>query len=636
MSWTRTFLAGALLASTGAGCANLMTSRAIDAFAASVAEAKTDDIRQVASERFAQQALRLPEAGDDLKVLNLPTGKLTVLKVEDVSANLKHVTVQVGDSDEQNETVEYHLVRPDGERRWVVDDVFITKNKTGRGEPVTKSVTEQMNLLLTVREFMSAWSAGSREEALDITAPQLREALDRLPPAYLQQLTAGMVEGVNTRSMRPEARIDGERAVVMVSRTGGKLMISLALAEDQWRVTDVASESRDNTPVASVKVMAGALQATARFLNSYAAGDRAGLEAATTPGFYKNSLVAADLSTVPLPVVGLLAARYEYHHHGERVDVVLPQPNMSYMLTLASRNADAGVPGSSLPEYAVEEVTLYEGATSQRKRMSALFTTQATVDLFAEALIARDRARLMVLSTTEFTDRVWNTALDPVLQAVPMPEIEAAEPRVVATVFQGPLAEVTVMQGSRALTYVLKSSRGRMLVDDVLLPVADRSNSLRANLEVLIPVYSFALGAHHHDMELLRRTSGPGLDRMAWTHTHSVPDIGFDLVQHFTLPVQGIRPTSSDHTIVELADATRRTRVMLVREGSQFVVQDVQLSAGEGDGQQVELLQALRQVVAARNTYAGGAVQIPRGQVDPYESGGGVIPASAEVVAPAQ
>lgn len=636
MSWTRTFLAGALLASTGAGCANLMTSRAIDAFAASVAEAKTDDIREVASERFAQQALRLPEAGDDLKVLNLPHGKLTVLKVEDVSANLKHVTVQVGDSEEKNETVEYHLVRTEEERRWVVDDVFITRNKTGRGEPVTKSVTEQMNLLLTVREFMSAWSAGSREEALDITAPQLRESLALLPPAYLQQLTAGMVEGVNSRSMRPEARIDGERAVVMVSRTGGKLMISLALEGEQWRVTDVASESRDNTPVASVKVMAGALQATARFLNSYAAADRAGLEAATTPGFYKNSLVAADLSTVPLPVVGLLAARYEYHHHGERVDVVLPQPNMSYMLTLASRNADAGVPGSSLPEYAVEEVTLYEGATGQRKRMSALFTTQATVDLFAEALIARDRARLMVLSTTEFADRVWNTALDPVLQAVPMPEIEPAEPRVVATVFQGPLAEVTVMQGSRALTYVLKSSRGRMLVDDVLLPVADRSNSLRANLEVLIPVYSFALGAHHHDMELLRRTSGPGLDRMAWTHTHSVPDIGFDLVQHFTLPVQGIRPTSADHTIVELADATRRTRIMLVREGSQFVVQDVQLSAGEGDGQQIELLQALRQVVAARNTYAGGAVQIPRGQVDAYESGGGVIPASAEVVAPAQ
>lgn len=636
MSWTRTFLTGALLASSGAGCANLMTSRAIDAFAASVAEAKTEDIREVASERFAQQALRLPEAGDDLKVLNLPQGKLTVLQVEDVSANLKHVTVQVGDSEEKHDTVEYHLIREPGRRRWVVDDVFITKNKTGRGEPVTKSVTEQMNLLLTVREFVTAWSTGSREETLEITSPELQSSLSPLPPTYLQQVTAAMVEGVNPRSMRPEARIDGERAVVMVSRTGGKLMISLALNENQWRVTDVATESKDGKPVASVKVMAGALQSTTKFLNAYAAADRAGLEAATTPGFYRNSLIAADLATIPLPVVGLLAAKYEYHHHGERVDVVLPQPNMSYMVTLASRNADAGVPGSSLPDYAVEEVTLYEGATGQRKRMSALFTTQATVDLFAEALIARDRARLMVLSTTEFSDRVWNAAIDPVLQAVPMPEIEAAEPRVVATVFQGPTAEVTVMQGSRALTYVLKSSRGRMLVDDVLLPVADRSNSLRANLEVLIPVYGFALGAHHHDMELLRRTSGPGLDRMAWTHTHSVPDIGFDLVQHLTLPVRSIRSTAPDHTLVELADSTRTTRVMLVREGTQFVVQDVQLSVGDGAGQQVELLQALRQVVAARNTYAGGAIQIPRGQVNSYETGGGVIPASAEMISPAQ
>jgi hypothetical protein len=634
MSCNRTLLAGALLACLAPGCANLMTSRAIDAFAESVAESRTEDLREVTSERFAQQALRLPEAGDDLKVLNLPHGKLTVLKVEDVSSNLKHVTVQVGDSGERNDTIEYHLIREPGQRRWVVDDVFITRNKTGRGEPVTKSVTEQMNLLLTVREFVAAWSKGTRDDALDVAAPGLQEALAPLPPSYLQQLTAEMVDGVNTRSLRPEARIDGERAVVMVSRTGGKLMISLNLDGDRWRVTDVAAESRDGSPVASVRVMAGALQAASRFLSAYAAADHSALEAASTPSLYKNSLVAADLADVPLPVVGLLAARYEYHHHGDRVDVVLPQPDMSYMVTLAASGAEDGTGASSLPEYAVEEVTIFEGRTGQRKRLSALYTTQAVVDLFAEALITRDRARLNALSTSEFSQRTWSLANDPVLQAVPMPEIEPTPPRVVSTVFQGTMAEVTVMQGSRALTYVLRSSRGRMLVDDVLLPVADRSNSLKSNLEVLIPVYSFALGAHHHDMNLLRQNSAPGLNRMAWTHTQTVPDVGFDLVEYLTLPVQSIRPTSADHTTVELGDGSRRTRVMLVREGPRFVVQDLQLSAGEGPGQQIELLQALRQIVASRNTYAGGAIEVPRGTVDPYETGGGIIPASGAFESP--
>jgi hypothetical protein len=634
MSFSRTLLAGALFACPAAGCANLMTSRAIDAFAASVAESKTEDLRELTSERFAQQALRLPEAGDDLKVLDLPHGKLTVLKVEDVSSNLKHVTVQVGDSGEQNDTVEYHLIRePDG-RRWVVDDVFITKNNTGRGEPVTKSVTEQMNLLLTVREFVAAWDRGTRDETLAVAAPELQEALSPLPASYLQQLTGEMVEGVNTRSLRPEARIDGERAVVMVARTGGKLMISLRLDGEWWRVTDVAAESRDGAPVASVRVMAGALNTASRFLNAYAAADHDALEAASTASLYKNSLVAADLTDVPLPVVGLLAARYEYHHHGDHVDLVLPQPDMSYMVTLAAGDAEDGTGASSLPEYAVEEVTIFEGRTGQRKRLSALYTTQAVVDLFAEALITRDRARLNALSTSEFSQRTWSLANDPVLQAVPMPEIEPAAPQIVATVFQGSMAEVTVMQGSRALTYVLRSSRGRMLVDDVLLPVADRSNSLKSNLEVLIPLYSFALGAHHHDMNLLRANSAPGLNRMAWTHTESVPDIGFDLVEHLTLPVQSIRSTSADHCMVELGDGSRRTRVMLVREGQQFVVQDVQLSAGEGPGQQIELLQALRQIVASRNTYAGGAIEIPRGTVDPYETGGGIVPASGAFESP--
>lgn len=632
MFWKRTLCVCAALALSSTGCANLMTSRAIDVFARNLAEGDTEQLRSVSSERFAQQALRLPEAGDDLKVLNVPKGKLTVLKTEDVSENKKHVTVQVGESDKGGQILEYHLTRQPGQYRWVVDDVFITQNRQGRSGPVTKSLTEQMDLLLTVREFLAAWKSGTRDEVLAISADELRSALADLPPTYLQQLTSDTVGGISTRSMRPEARIDGERAVVMVSRSRGNLMISLARQQDRWQVTDVAADARDGTSVASVRVMAGALQTAVRFLNAYSAADRTAMSAVSDPAFDKK-LAGADLSTVPLPVVGMLAAGYKYLHHGDTVDLVVSHGAARYVVTLKKKSEEAvGLP-NKLPTYLVSEVTLYEEGTSEVKLLSSVFTVHAVVEVFADALIARDRTRLMVLSTADFNERAWSATGDVVLQAIPLPDIEAAPPRVVATVFQGPLTEVTVTQGSKALTYVLRSSRNGMLVDDVLLPVSGRSNSLKANVELLAPLYGFALGIYHHDMELLKRTSGSGLTRMVWSQTQSVPDVaGFRVVDYLAMPVKSIK-TTGDRTLIELSDGRRTARAILSREGRHIVVQDVQLSAGEAPGQQVELLQALRQVIAERNTLIGGGIRIPRGTVHD-NSAGPVVPASREVTKP--
>ena len=64
MSWTRTLCACAALALAASGCANLLTSRAIDAFSEGYAAGDVEGLRKVTSERFERQALRLPEAGD--------------------------------------------------------------------------------------------------------------------------------------------------------------------------------------------------------------------------------------------------------------------------------------------------------------------------------------------------------------------------------------------------------------------------------------------------------------------------------------------------------------------------------------------------------------------------------------------
>ncbi|MBL8849502.1 MAG: hypothetical protein JNG89_07455, partial [Planctomycetaceae bacterium] len=373
------------------GCANLLTSRAIDEFSRSLAEGNTEELRELTSERFAHQALRLPEAGDDFKVLNLPKGKLTVLQTKDLAEDKKHLTVQVGDSDEKNETLEFHLVRPPGERRWVVDDVFVTQSKGEGANPVTKSVTEQMDLLLTVREFLGAWSSGSREDVLAITADELRTALDGLPPTYLQQVASQTVVDVNRKTLRPEAHIDDDIAVVKLSRSRNGLMISLARKEQRWLVTDVRSESRDGGPVTSVSEMASTLQTAVSFLNAYAANDRAAIATAADPAFDRK-LAGADLTTIQLPVIAMLASQYEYLPHGDSVDLVMPHNGSKYVVSLLKQTSDKPKGLNKSATYLVSEVTIYENNSSAAKRLSALFTVNAVVEVFAKALIARDRS----------------------------------------------------------------------------------------------------------------------------------------------------------------------------------------------------------------------------------------------------
>jgi hypothetical protein len=163
-----------------------------------------------------------------------------------------------------------------------------------------------------------------------------------------------------------------------------------------------------------------------------------------------------------------------------------------------------------------------------------------------------------------------------------------------------------------------------MQVDDVLLPVAGRPNSLKENIELLAPLYAFALGVNHHDMDLLKQHSGSGLTRMVWAHTDSVPDIGVRPEDYLLLPVKSIKSTK-DRSLVELSDGARTARIILVRESRRIVVQDVQFEAGKGPGQQVQLLTAMRDIVGRRNALNGGAIIIPRGTPTPPAESTGII-----------
>ena len=162
--------------------------------------------------------------------------------------------------------------------------------------------------------------------------------------------------------------------------------------------------------------------------------------------------------------------------------------------------------------------------------------------------------------------------------------------------FNGPVTEVTVMQGERALTYVLHTEQAEVKVDDVLLPVIDRPSSLRKHYELLGPIYQFADGVRRQDKSTLMAASGAGLDRIVWEQVHEAPDIGVDIVQRMISPVSAVR-AGDLQSRVTLSDGRHVVEVELEEERGRFVVADVKFLEGSGKPP-VAMLQAMRQSIA--------------------------------------
>jgi len=242
-------------------------TKAIQQFVTALESRNLNELRTSTSPNFQQKALRLTEALDDFQILNLPDGEVSVVKVEDVvvenggSPTHKRVTVEMG---QRKRKLLYSLVRNPKTDDWVVDDVYVRQRR--KGLTATKSVTEQMDLLLTVREFLAAWTDGAREDVLAVTAPELRELLNKLPPTYLARLTTRIVGSAKRAQQgRPEAQLDEDVAVVRLPRPSGSLMLSMKLLDGQWKIRDAAVEApSEEDTVPSVRKLAAAAGATAR------------------------------------------------------------------------------------------------------------------------------------------------------------------------------------------------------------------------------------------------------------------------------------------------------------------------------------------------------------------------------------
>ncbi len=576
------------------GCVTLTETDAIEAFVSAVQDADLRELQQATSPSFQERALRDAQATEDLKLLRIPAGEVTLLDVDDVSPTEKLVTAAVG---ERQRKLRFRLVRATEKDRWVVDEVFV--KQTHGGVTAVKSVSEQLDLLMSVRDFLCAWAGGSREDVLRAVAPPLASLLERLPPSYLAWLTEHAVgPAPKLMAIRPAVQVDEDVAVVKLPRAHGQLMLSMRRDGQQWVVTDLALEARDTAShIPSLRKLAAALYATAGFLDAYGAENKPELAKFCTDALFRGSLQPADLQLVQLPPPVLTSENFEIQLQGVSADVLISADQTVTKLTLR-RVDDEEVAADTLPRYLVQEVTLYELDTGQQKRLSAVFTAHAIVQIFAEGLLQRDLGLLRHSSTLDFNQRVWLRVDEGRLSRLPL-EAFRSTPRIVTTVFQGAVTEVTVQLSDRAATFRLQDHEGRVLVDDVLVPSAMRPNSLKKVLELAVTIQDFARGLQEEQLNAVRRVCSREFNRLVWHQVDEVPPHPESITQTLQQPVGQVRLWRDTATVV-LGNDTFGARVRFVSEAGTHVIDDVVLVAGAAPEQQLSLRQHLQQYIVSR------------------------------------
>lgn len=586
------------------GCAGMFTRSSIEKFSVGLEAQDLEQLKLTASAQFEQKALRLPESAKDLKILRLPTGKISVESEEKIDDTHKKVVVLVGEKDKAREVV-YLMSREDQFKRWEVDDIEISQ-KDPDGKTISRTVTDQMDLLLTCREFLGAWREGSREQKLAFCTGEVHDELSALPAAWLEQLTSELVGDGRERAFRPEARMNGDRAALGLDHPDGTMTITFEQQpEGAWLVSDVAlmpaSRSDAKKTVVSARKVANSLNKSASFLKAYGEQDRKLLESLCAQNFFKMCLKEGDLSKIPLPVTDLLATEYEVRQYPDHHEVLLETGSGTYMVTLTAISETHGTQLTIGEELFVNEVTQFTG-DNEAKRLSAMYLAQDVVNLFVESLGSgpnrRDLSRLREISSVDFTRRVWNHPSSHLLKIVSLPEVEGGPATIVSTVFRGDHTEVTATQGKKVLTFVLVQNDSWMTVDDVLISEFNRPASLKENLELLLPVYTLASAAHTGNLDGFIAASAQSLDQMIWEQIDQAPGSSPQIAASLVLPVSAVQ-RGDMYSVVRTGNKDAGAEVHLVEEAGRYVVHSIALLQGSQPEGRVEILQELRSQIAA-------------------------------------
>lgn len=594
----RISVVASLALACGAGCANFVESRAIERFAGRLQSEDLQGLKQATSSDFSERALRTASALQDLKILRLPDGKISVIDVKYVDDNRRRVTVEVGEGKRE---VFYELVRND-DGKWVVDDVYLKQKRLG----VTsfKSVTEQMDLLLTVRDFLDACDSGDRVRLLQTTDLEFSAALERLPPSYLARMTAEFLGDKSPASnFKPQAQLDETTAVVKLPRVGGDTVISLKLHDTAWKVTDIAVDSKDEAQqVPSFHKQAIAVNTCIDFLDAYQRDDKAALAPLSDEELFSGSLSIANLKQVLLPGPQLTDHELTVKLHGHRADFLLK--GETEVVQIEMRREDSPEPEAP-PQFLVNDVTIYEIETRQEKRLAALFTAQSMLQLFCEALAERDLDHLKHSSTQDFANSVWRRLNSATVQGLPLEQFDSPTLEIAKMQFLGALTRVDAVQGGQPVTYMLREEAGRFYVDDVLWQAPGRPQSVKETLALLIPVQNFsaavALGRapdqQSQVLEMLQQTCSSDFNRMVWQQTSFVPNGGLSADTFLATPLRSVVQSDSE-VLIQLGDDRFGAAVKLRKEHNRHLVDEVLLIAGAEPGDRIEVKRTMRTLLA--------------------------------------
>jgi hypothetical protein len=371
--------------------------------------------------------------------------------------------------------------------------------------------------------------------------------------------------------------------VVTLPRKAGKMILSYKLLDGQWRVSDVAVESKkDQDHIPSVMKTATVVRAAAQFLDAYGAADKKRLESVCHPKFYEGSLLPGDLSAVSLPDQFISKGQYHIKMEGTQADFVIEEPNQVVKIGM-SRDA-SNDPLNQKTVYLIDDVTIYPntsaGGPLQEMRLSMVFTGHAVLQLFRESLADGNLPLLRKTATQDFNSRVWQRIEeDAVTEFTPRLMTNHIEETINAE-YEGAICKITVRQMGVPVTYVLRDRKGQVAVDDVLIDQSQQIASMKETMELMIPLRIFREALAKSDLDTLQRNSSAELNRQIWKLADNVPAAGQGAVKHMLAPLNKVEHLDEGRSLITLGNAAFGCSVMLVTEHDQKVVDDIVLVAG--------------------------------------------------------
>ena len=587
-------VSGLLLLVSVTGCASMVEMKTIEQFAQAMEKEDIRKLKHHTTMKFSKVAFRDKSSLDDLKILNIPTGEATIVEIKDVSENHKKVVVEVG---KNKKKLLYELKKVTKTGEWVVDDIYI--NQKSKNLNVMKSVTEQMDLLVTIREFVDAWEDGNRDDILASTDGEFKETLEQLHPAFLAKLSQRIAgESSNTKRKRPDAQMDKDIAIIRISRRSGQMIITMKLNEGKWKATDVAVESReDGNHVKSAKKEAKMLLAVSNFLDAYNQDDKVALKKFSADKFYQGSLNFGDLKVAPLPESQMAAADYELKVEDKLANFITQKDGKMVNLSLLKIESDE----MDIPDqYLIEEVTLFQDQGNQQVTLTSLFSSRAITLLFNEALSKRDVKILGFSSTPDLNRRVWEKVNPKLVAQLPVEEIAQPGFEILDIDFNGSVTKVHARQGNLPLTYILRDHLGQLLVDDIELDLQGRPSSVKATLELLVQVQNYAYDMHENNIRNLQRHSTRDFNELVWRQVDRVPQIAFSIPELLMSKLTMMELNENQgYARIKLGNDQHGATVMIKRQHDAYVVDDIMIHSDKVASRYVSTKKELRLAMAA-------------------------------------